>query len=203
VWIEGTNDKGIERKPCKNKTNNLFEFPLIAQAQQAASLKQQAWSSKPEAASSKQQAAASRSLLFGNGLVPSYAYLSTKAYKKIKENKTLNILTLDLETRKLKNNDLEVISAAIWDGEKDYTFYFMDYSSPDNLLEAVIQCLVDPKYNGWKVYVHNLSEFDGIFLFKHILNLMSRGYEVKIIKREDKFINISIIFLFYGLFKSG
>jgi len=148
-------------------------------------------------------------LVSGNCLVANTRYarpVSTKAYEKIMDTKntsfttsnqesdspsSIKILTLDLETRKLENNNLEVISSCIYDGTEYYTFYSTDYLNPEALLEATMETLI--KFKGYKVYVHNLSGFDAIFFFKSILDFKSKGYEVKIIKREDKFIKISIV----------
>ena len=138
-------------------------------------------------------------LVSGNCLVANTRYarpVSTKAYKKnskdttISKIKPVNILTLDLETRKLSDNNLEVISSCIFDGTNYYTFYLTDYLTPEALLEATVETLL--KFNGYKVYIHNSSAFDAIFLFKHILDLKAKGYEVNILKREDKFIKIAI-----------
>lgn len=116
--------------------------------------------------------------------------VSTKACKKI--SKPINFLTLDLETRTLIDGNLEVISSCIYDGTIYKTFYLTDYLDSDALLEATIKFLLSEKYNNYKVYIHNSSSFDIIFLFKHILELKSKGYELKVIKREDKFISITI-----------
>lgn len=112
--------------------------------------------------------------------------------------KKIKIITMDLETRTL-NNIMEVISAALFDGINYTTFYLADYQDPiskqyypHQLLSDAVKSLLLPKYNGYKVYLHNLSLFDAIFLFTHILDLAKLGYQVSFIKREDKFININI-----------
>jgi hypothetical protein len=108
-------------------------------------------------------------------------------------NKNLiKLLTLDLETRRLDNGQLEVISSAIYDGKDYYAFYLLDYTNQSDLLKDTVRVLTNPKYKGYKVYIHNLSGFDGIFLFKHILDLNKQGFDVTFYRREDKFISITI-----------
>ena len=119
--------------------------------------------------------------------------------KKTTKNKKINILTLDLETRPLPNRafhsrELEVISSCVYDGKDYLTFYITDYQSSKELLEATINCLLDPKYNKYKLYIHNFSFFDSTSLFEHIINLKEHGYEVNFLikERENKFFYITI-----------
>lgn len=90
--------------------------------------------------------------------------------RDISDNKSRSIIALDLETRTV-NNTLEVISACWTNGVEDKSFYITDYDGPTadkQLLKSLIDSLLDNKYNGSHVYVHNLSTFDGIFLLKTI-----------------------------------
>jgi DNA polymerase type B, organellar and viral len=108
-------------------------------------------------------------------------------------NSEFNILTLDLETRKLSNNELEVISNCIYDGKHYKTFYLTDYDMDQYLLlEASIDYMLKPKYNNYYIYIHNLSHFDGIFLLKNIVELKKIGYEIKLLYKDDKMISIEI-----------
>lgn len=61
------------------------------------------------------------------------------------------------------------------------------------LLIATVGVLTLTKYNGYKLYIHNLSGFDGIFLFKYLIALKAEGYQVTFLKRDDNFIKISIL----------
>lgn len=85
-----------------------------------------------------------------------------------------NIITLDLETMStLENNEelMKVISCCIYDGVNKISFYLSDYNSSDQLLRDCIKSLMNNKYDGYKVYVHNLSRFDGIFLIKILASM--------------------------------
>jgi len=113
-------------------------------------------------------------------------------------------MTLDLETKTLSDGSLriQVISSCIYDGIDYITYYISDYptgssefnykAASKKLIKATINKLIDPKFNKHYCYVHNLSNFDIIFLFKGLLNLKDLGYTVEFTKREDKFISFSI-----------
>ena len=118
---------------------------------------------------------------------------STNTYPRSKVLSANNpcILTLDLETRRLANGSLEVISSCIYDGNEYITHYLIDYDNQNEMLTDIVKILT--KYNGYSLYVHNFSRFDGIFLFKYIIALKKDGYQVSFLKREDKFIKISIL----------
>jgi len=60
------------------------------------------------------------------------------------------------------------------------------------MLKSIVNDLTNPKFNNHTLYIHNFSLFDAIFLFKYIVNLKSLDYKVDILKREDKFISITI-----------
>lgn len=106
------------------------------------------------------------------------------------------ILTFDLETRTV-NTKIQVISACLWDGETNYSFYLTDYNmSPNLLINDLLMTILQPKYKGYSIFAHNLSGFDGIFLLKSIaqLKLINEGkdYDLDIIYRDGKFITITI-----------
>lgn len=93
-------------------------------------------------------------------------YIQPKTKKGSPKNK---ILTLDTETRRLENGDLEVISIAVYDGQDYKTWYIADYVGSDPMIQDCIRWLLNSKkYNHHVIYVHNLSGFDGIFLLKNL-----------------------------------
>jgi DNA polymerase type B, organellar and viral len=126
------------------------------------------------------------------GMVRSQPILSKPYSTKTSGASRVSILTLDLETRQLSGGHLEVISSCIYDGENYHTFYLIDFKSQEELLIETVKVLVDPMYNGYQVYIHNFSLFDAIFLFKYIIALSKLGFDINFLKREDKFINITI-----------
>ena len=53
----------------------------------------------------------------------------------------------------------------IYDGKESKILYLSDYENSDDLLSNAISIMLR-KYNGYRVYLHNFSQFDGIFLIK-------------------------------------
>lgn len=82
---------------------------------------------------------------------------------------------------------------SIFDGKKAYSFYITDYNSSDEMLKASIQFILKIKYNQHRVYLHNFSYFDGIFLIKIISNSIDSSY-IKPIIRDGRIINLRVDF---------
>jgi hypothetical protein len=57
-----------------------------------------------------------------------------------------------------------------------------------------MQDLCRPKYKNYKIYLHNFSKFDGIFLLKHLASFLSEGAIVDPIIHDGKLIQISFYF---------
>lgn len=80
-------------------------------------------------------------------------------------------VTYDIKTKTI-GGEMFPYCVSIYDGNKFKTFYITDYSfntvqeQSDALLKDSIYYLLKPKYSGYKVYVHNFSFFNGIFLMK-------------------------------------
>jgi DNA polymerase type B, organellar and viral len=108
-------------------------------------------------------------------------------------------LTLDIETQVI-NGIINPILISIYDGVNHYNFYLPDYSSISEMIYKALSILLDPKYNNHKVYVHNLSNFDGIFLMKYLVNLTYDNVPILIkpTLKNSKMINIDLKF---GKFK--
>lgn len=79
------------------------------------------------------------------------------------------IITLDLETVNI-NGNLIPYAASYYDGKDTKAFYSNDYSDHNEMLKACIQSIMIRKYNGFKVYIHNFSKFDGIFYLIFLMN---------------------------------
>jgi hypothetical protein len=95
--------------------------------------------------------------------------LPAKPFTNLKvENKKIdNFLTMDIETI-TKNNKLKPYLITSYDGINFITSYGQD----ENALFRVFfdQLLSKTKIGVTKIYAHNLSGFDGIFMMKHLLN---------------------------------
>nr|WVH37941.1 DNA polymerase [Dichomitus squalens] len=99
-------------------------------------------------------------------------------------------LVMDLETYNL-NGKLIPYAVSIYNGHKYHFFYLTDYENSTQMLIAAIKTLMLRRYHGYKVYLHNFSNFDGIFLI-NILNELSENISIK--RHNDKFIEIKFLF---------
>lgn len=122
----------------------------------------------------------------------------TSKIKQIKPSITLSekFITMDIETRNI-NGILSPFCVSIYDGKILNSFYLSDYENSDELLKSSILSIMKRKYNGYKIYLHNFSNFDGFFLFR-ILTELSEN--IKPIINEDKFIEIKFKFSNYYLY---
>ena len=101
-------------------------------------------------------------------------------------------ITMDLETFK-ENGVLVPYAVSIYDGKNinNKFFYLSDYKNSTDMLINAIKSIMTRKYHCYKVYLHNFSNFDGIFLLD-ILNQITDKIEIK--KNEGRFIDIKIHF---------
>ena len=59
-----------------------------------------------------------------------------------------------------------------YDGKVSRSFYLADYNNNvDLMLNRCIKSLLIPEYDGYKIYVHNLANFDSVFLMKALVKL--------------------------------
>jgi len=117
----------------------------------------------------------------------------TKFITKIAKNKQFSFksITMDLETQLSKDNVMNPVSVAIFDGSDYKTYFITDYLNSTDMLIASLKSLMVDKYNNHHIYLHNFSKFDGIFLLKIIANLDAK---VKVLIRDNNLINISVTF---------
>ena len=93
------------------------------------------------------------------------------------------VITMDLETY----NDGGVLTPyciSLYDGKSFKFFYYSDYNSADELIRGAIKYLMQRRYNGYRVYMHNFSKFDGVFIVKYLpefsdrVNIIVRGTDI-------------------------
>jgi hypothetical protein len=97
-------------------------------------------------------------------------YIKTiKIDKKLKIDDLRKFITLDFETIKIKSgNDYinQPILLAYQDYYKNKTNYTLLNVNKDNLIINVLENFFKKEYNGYKIYAHNLSLFDSVFILK-------------------------------------
>ena len=102
-----------------------------------------------------------------------------------------------METYKDKDNNLIPYLLCWFDGKIKKSYWIKDYKDNPTLLgggfnllvENVVKDLCIKKYRNYKIYLHNFSRFDGIFLLKALTNI-ENGIVEPIIQ-DGKLINIS------------
>jgi hypothetical protein len=103
-------------------------------------------------------------------------------------------VTMDLETRiNVLDNTMIPYALSIFDGKESISFYISDYTNSDDMLKNAIKYLMKPKFHNYKVYIHNFSFFDGIFLLR-ILSEMT-DITIKPIFRDGRIIELKFPFL--------
>jgi hypothetical protein len=97
---------------------------------------------------------------------------ATRFIKRTKASRTFNekFLTLDIETRVI-NNVHKPYLISFYDGKESLSFFLSDYSSVNEMFEDAILSLCRAKYHRHKIYIHNLANFDGIFLLKYLAKI--------------------------------
>jgi hypothetical protein len=99
---------------------------------------------------------------------------------------------MDIETKSI-NEKLVPYCVSVFDGKKAYSFYITDYNSSNSMLRASIKFILKIKYNKHRVYLHNFSYFDGIFLMREIISLTGSD-QIKPVIKDGRIINLKVEF---------
>jgi len=126
-----------------------------------------------------------------NKQVLSTVDLKTKFISKTKNVKTLtnNFITIDIETI-INNGLLTPYLIAFFDGKNLFSFYLSDYNSVEGMMLDCLKSILIRKYDGYKIYAHNLAKFDIIFLLKYLVKLGT----IKPVIHNGKIISLTINF---------
>ena len=121
---------------------------------------------------------------------------ATKFITPLTKSETLQnkIITMDIET--FIKDGIHIPYVISWyDGENNYSYYLTDFNSSDDMIIKSLKDLMVKSYDNYKIYIHNLSRFDGIFLLKILANLG----ECQPIIHNDKIISIGFKFKGYDI----
>jgi hypothetical protein len=73
---------------------------------------------------------------------------------------------MDIETR-IQNNQHIPYLICFYDGTIKKSYWIKDFNdNPEEMIRTIIKNICIKKYDNYKIYMHNLSNFDGIFLLK-------------------------------------
>lgn len=111
-------------------------------------------------------------------------------------DKTLNqdIITLDLETYQTKvcpkDSQVRLMPYLIsfYDGVTSISNYLTDFVNSDLMILDCLNQLISIKYDGFKVYVHNLSNFDSLFM----LNILQNNFDINLTRNKGRIISIKV-----------
>lgn len=103
---------------------------------------------------------------------------------------TSKLMTLDIETYLNSNKEMHLYCVSTYDGSIKTSYYLNDYKNTNDLLNKMFRNLFVKANNGKYIYIHNSSEFDLIFILKHLVQL--NYVEVNPVMRDGKFINLEI-----------
>lgn len=98
-------------------------------------------------------------------------------------------LTLDIETKLIDNCHVPYL-ISYFDGRNSRSFFSTDYDSPIEMIQDCILSLCRAKYDKHKIYIHNLANFDGIFLLKALAQIGN----LKVVMNKEKLISFDFHF---------
>lgn len=115
-----------------------------------------------------------------------------KFLTKTKQNmyNSKKFITMDLETR-IINEEMSSYCVSIYDGQKLYSFYLSEYLNEKEMLKASVKHLMKRKYHNHKVFLHNFSRFDSVFLLTILTYLSEEVYPVV---RDGRYIDLKFKF---------
>jgi DNA polymerase elongation subunit (family B) len=94
---------------------------------------------------------------------------------------------MDIET--FIKDGIHIPYAISWyDGEKVFSYYLSDFTSYENMLKKALNDLMVKKYDNYRIYIHNLANFDAIFLLK----ILAKIAICKPIIHNDRIISIQL-----------
>jgi hypothetical protein len=98
---------------------------------------------------------------------------------------------MDLETRKI-NNIIKPYCVSIYDGSEKASFFLSDYTNSEEMLKYAVTYLMKRKYDKHRVYLHNFSNFDSIFMINILQKMSSK--DLKPNRRNGKLIEVKFEF---------
>lgn len=112
--------------------------------------------------------------------------------KKVDRVMSNNVITFDIETRNI-DNKLIPYCISSYDGIESKSFYLTDYINHQEMIKAALLSFIQPKYDMYTIFAHNLYKFDGIFIIPILADLhFKEVVKVDVIKRDDAIMNIGI-----------
>jgi len=136
--------------------------------------------------------------LFENGVqVLHMVSKASKAISTLQVDSNINtkIITMDLETltKTVDGKSYHIPYLLCWsDGVNNHSYFVSDYKGDlTKLVRAAFTDILNRKYRGYKIYIHNLGKFDGIFLVHLLLDAL-RDAKVQPLIHNGRIIAIKV-----------
>ena len=126
-------------------------------------------------------------LYLNNNNKTNYINKLSKATKNIISS---SLMTLDIETYLNDKKEMHLYCVSTYNGNIKVSYYLNDFNNINDLLNKMFRNLFVKANNGKYIFIHNSSEFDLIFLLKHLVQLPY--IEVNPVIKDGKFINLEI-----------
>lgn len=138
-------------------------------------------------------------IYLNNKLVMTELTRQVKFIEPTHSNKSISdkILAMDLETRARHNDaegnnkDMDVVCISFYDGKKANSFYITDFKDQADLINSALKSIFIRKYTGYKVYLHNFSNFDGIFIISALSDFSTN---IRPVIRDGKIMDLRVKF---------
>jgi hypothetical protein len=142
----------------------------------------------------------SNKLEYNNKIILKTLNIKTDYLKTIKKERKISnkIITFDIETRVEKNVHIPYC-ICYFDGKKSYSFYATDFIDHNDMMKHAIKSLLKAKYSNYKVYIHNSSYFDAIFMFNTFADIINDNIKINPIIKDGKMICIDIKYDKYNI----
>lgn len=97
---------------------------------------------------------------------------------------------MDLETRVVKGV-MEPICISWGDQDNITTIDIRDFDNPEQMIISAVSGLLIKKYSNYKIYIHNFSKFDAMFMLRP---LSSSDIEMVPIIRDGRIIKLQLTY---------
>lgn len=135
-----------------------------------------------------------KSFYFKNGVLSLITVVKyTAKLSSITKNKSLvnKLITLDIETYTV-DGVMKPYTISFFDGRTFGSFYLTHYKSSEDMIFYALVNIIKSKYHGYNVYVHNLSNFDGVYILKILSRIPET--EISVTSNNGKLINVKVTY---------
>nr|QWO71383.1 DNA polymerase [Termitomyces sp. Mi165-7] len=99
-------------------------------------------------------------------------------------------ITMDFETRVI-DDKMSIYCCSIFDGKNITSYYLNDFNNKEEMLREALKSLFLRKYRGYKVFLHNFSNFDVIFILNGLVDV---AQDISFILNDNNFIYLILKF---------